>query len=244
MVVPGGDVRRLMYAVRGVPTFNVDGALARLGGGARENTPGTYENYVKVIDKALQTPAEADVAVAASLNGSKVIVKAAASKIRGEHKDLRLHLVLAEKHLTFDGENGIRFHPFVVRDVAGEKSGGFPIAGAEASVEHVFDLAAIPEAMTKSLADDIARRRKDESASGTPREYRAEGRAKTKIDPTQLVVVAFVQEANNSTPAPPSGTSTAADTVGRIASGQPTAPTYKVLQAAWVAVSSPTTRRD
>ncbi len=42
MVVPGGDGRREYYKVRGVPTFNIDGALGQLGGGARANTPGTY----------------------------------------------------------------------------------------------------------------------------------------------------------------------------------------------------------
>lgn len=249
MVVPGSDVRRLMYAVRGVPTFNVDGALARLGGGARENTPRTYETYTGVIDKAIRSAPAAEIAVKASLNGSKVTVWATASNIADGHKDLRLHLVLAEKHLRYSGENGIRFHPFVVRDVAGEKSGGFPIAdpARPTSIEHVFDLAAIPEAMTKSLADEIAKRRKDVPADAAPREYRAEGRAMTAIDPTQLVVVAFVQEATNSTPEPPapSGTSTTTDTAARPAAGrQPTAPTYKVLQAAWTTVPAPTTRRE
>ena len=51
--------------------------------------------------------------------------------------------------------------------------------------------------MTKSIADEIARLRAREATTGaTPSEYRAENHAMVDIDPTQLVVVAFVQDAN------------------------------------------------
>ena len=268
MTMPSNDVRRNLYAVPGVPPFNVDGARARLGGGARENTPMTYKAYVPVIDKALQTPPEADVKVAAVLEGSQVRVQATVGNIKGESKNLRLHLLLAEKHLKFLGENGIRFHPFVVRDAAGDKGGGLPItAGASATLDHTFNLAPIPETMTTSLADDIARRRKTEPAGG-PREYPAEGHAMTKIDTSQIVAVAFVQDMNNTAPAAPTttttttpsaapttATTTATTTAATPAGAQPPesagveltgppstrpAPTYKVLQASWTNVAPPT----
>lgn len=246
MVVPGSDVRRLMYAVRGVPTFNVDGALARLGGGSREMARGTFDTYVKAIDKALEAPADADVTVSAALEGTKVIVKASVANVRRQKTDLRLHLVLAEKHLTFSGENGIRFHPFVVRDVAGDKSGGFPIPdpAVTTAVEHVFDLSAIPDTVARSLADHIADRRKNLPADAAPREYRAEGRAMTKVDPSQLVVVAFVQDAVNSAPAPPKPATASPDaTLPQVTGSSPQAsPAFRVLQAAWTAIAPGTHR--
>jgi thiol-disulfide isomerase/thioredoxin len=249
MTVPSSDARRNLYAVPGVPTFNVDGARARLGGGSRENTENTYKAYVPVIDKALQTPPEADVKVTAAVDGSRVRVQATVGNVKSTSQNLRLHILLAEKNLNFLGENGIKFHPFVVRDAAGDKGSGLPITAAPASttLEHTFDLAPIPDTITRSLADDIARRRKSAPADAPPREYRAEGRAMTKIDASQLVVVAFVQDmtdtASSTTAKPPAGTQPSESTAAVEVVGPPgtrPAPTFRVLQAAWTTVTPAT----
>jgi hypothetical protein len=248
MTIPSNDARRNLYAVPGVPTFNVDGARARLGGGSRENTEMTYKAYVPVIDKALQTPPEADVKVTAAVDGSRVRVQATVGNVKSTSQNLRLHILLAEKDLNFLGENGIKLHPFVVRDAAGAKGSGLPItpAPANTTLEHTFDLAPIPDTITNSLADDIARRRKNEPA-GVPREYRAEGRAMTKIDASRLVVVAFVQDMSDTPPATttttPAGTQPPESTAGIELVGPPgsrSAPTFRVLQAAWTTVTPPT----
>ena len=81
----------------------------------------------------------------------------------------------------------------VVRGVAGDKSEGLPIA-ATGSVQHTFDLAAIGQSITRSLATDIARRRG--AAAGAPQTFAAEDKAMTKINPGELVAVAFVQAPN------------------------------------------------
>lgn len=249
MTIPSNDARRNLYAVPGVPTFNVDGARARLGGGSRENTEMTYKAYVPVIDKALQTPPEADVKVTAAVDGSRVRVQATVGNVKSSSQNLRLHILLAEKHLNFLGENGIKFHPFVVRDAAGDKGAGLPITAAPASttLEHTFDLAPIPDTITRSLADDIARRRKSAPAGAPPREYRAEDQAMTKIDASQLVVVAFVQDmtdtASATTPTPPAGTQPPESTAAVEVVGPPAtrpAPTFRVLQAAWTTVTPQT----
>ncbi|HYN09961.1 MAG TPA: hypothetical protein VES67_21435 [Vicinamibacterales bacterium] len=193
MVVPGGDARRLYYQVRGVPTLHVNGALGKLGGGPRENTQRNYADYTGTIDKALQKAPTAVVQVHASRSGSKINVTARASSLPGDD-NLRLHIVLAERHLTFTGENGIRHHAMVVRGVAGEKGSGIAIRGAETTVDFMFDLADMKADVVTTLADEIARRHKTTSSAATPPDYRAEGRPMGEINPETLVVVAFVQD--------------------------------------------------
>jgi thiol-disulfide isomerase/thioredoxin len=195
MVVAGGDARRLYYAVRGVPTMNVDGALGKLGGGARENTPRTYNDYIAAIDKAIAKAPTAVVGVQASRAGTKINVTAKASGLPADAASLRLHIVLAERHLAFSGENGIRHHAMVVRGVAGGKEPGIEIRGSsDMTVDYTFDLAAIRADVEQTLADEIARRRKTQTTAATAPDYRAEGRAMGEIKADALVVVAFVQD--------------------------------------------------
>jgi tetratricopeptide (TPR) repeat protein len=193
MVVPGGDGRRLYYQVKGVPTLHVNGALGKLGGGPRENAQRNYSDYIAMVDKALQTKPTAIVEVQASRSGSKINVTARVSDLPGVD-NRRLHIVVAERHLTFTGENGIRHHAMVVRGVAGDKGGGLPMRGTEATFDFMFDLADMKADVATSLADEIARRRKTTASAATPPDYRAEGRAMGDINPEALVVVAFVQD--------------------------------------------------
>jgi tetratricopeptide (TPR) repeat protein len=195
MVTAGGEGRRLYYAVTGVPTMNVDGALGRRGGGARENTPGTYTAYISSIDKALQKAPTAVVGVQATRAGTKINVTAKASGLPADAANLRLHIVLAERHLAFSGENGIRHHAMVVRGVVGDKGSGIEIRGSsDTTVDVTFDLAEIKADVEKTLADEIAKRRKTQTTAATPPDYRAEGRAMGDLKTDALVVVAFVQD--------------------------------------------------
>jgi tetratricopeptide (TPR) repeat protein len=204
MTTSGSAGRKLFYEVKGVPTFNVDGALVKLGGGPRDNTATVYADYVKAIDKALETPARAKMSVAAELRGDKIDVKALMSEIEGDAKGLTLHVVLAERKLRFSGENGIRFHEMVVRAMAGKDGAGLPINPADdRSIKlmemHTFDIATIRTDISGSLEAEIAKRRKTESAAATPtatpREYVAEGKAMVDLDRRDLVVIAFLQDA-------------------------------------------------
>jgi len=199
MSTPEGVTRRQYYNVNGVPTMQVSGMLAanaagdNLGGGGRSRAPEVYEKYVALIDRALEVPAEAAVSVRATIAGDKVTVTADVSKLPQGASDLRLHLVLAEKALLFGGENGIRGHHMVVRGAAGEKGEGIPISTTGATT-HTFDLATIRTAITRSLAQDIARRRA--ASAGSPQTFAAEDKAMTSFNPAELMVVAFVQAPN------------------------------------------------
>ena len=190
MVVAGGVGRKEYYAVSGVPTFNIDGAMGQVGGGARTATPNTYAGYVKSIDQALEQPSQAAISVRATASGDAITVKAAVSKMAEDITDARLHLVVVERELKFIGENGIRFHPMVVRAVAGERGAGLPIAG-NGITEYSFSLAAIQKDVEATLKAEMEKRRKD--AANATREFSAEGNAMTHIDAGDLMVVAFVQ---------------------------------------------------
>lgn len=202
MTTSGSAGRKIYYEVKGVPTVNVDGALAKLGGGGRENTASVYADYIKAIDKALETPPGAKLSVAAELRGDKIDVKAMVSDIDPSAKALTLHVVLAERKLRFSGENGIRFHEMVVRSMAGKDGAGIPVAlntsdpSSKLTESHTFDIGAIRTDITDSLSAEIAKRRKTEStaATATPREYLAEGKAMTDLNRRELVVVAFLQD--------------------------------------------------
>ena len=198
MTTSEGNARRSVYGVGGVPTFFVDGAMAanpntgqNFGGGGRGRAQTVYEKYVGLIDGALETPSAAAVAVRATMNAEKVAVSVDVPQLPAG-VDLRLHIVLAERELMFGGENGVRKHPMVVRAMAGDQGNGLPLAAA-GSTSHTFDLAAIRQDVTRSLQMDIARRR---AGGGANAVFAAEDRAMTKIDPVQLVVVAFVQGPN------------------------------------------------
>lgn len=202
MTTSGSAGRKTYYEVKGVPTFNVDGALVKLGGGGREQTAGVYADYIKAIDKALETPARAKMSVAADLRGDKIDVKATFSDIAEDAKGLTLHVVLAEKKLRFSGENGIRFHEMVVRAMAGKDGAGIPVTvGDDRSIRlvemHTFEIGAIRTDITSSLDAEIAKRRKTEStaSTATPREYLAEGKAMIDLNRDELVVIAFLQDA-------------------------------------------------
>jgi len=208
MVAANNDDRRKYYSVTGVPTFEIDGAMVATaaggnqGGGGRERTPVLFDIYKPKIEKALETPAQAALFVSATGEGDLVNVTATVTKLPADGKDVRLHLVLAERELKFTGENGIRFHPMAVRATAGEKGAGIPIT-ATGTTQFTFNLATIKDELIKTLAAEMVKRHSTEAPGSTPRDYVAEGRAYTKIDTTELVVVAFLQDGPYQAPPKP-----------------------------------------
>jgi hypothetical protein len=205
MVVASGNDRRDYYKINGVPTFNIDGTLGELGGGARSNAPSNYKNYIEKIDKELAVPAQAVISLEAAGEGNLINVTATVSKLPAKATDLKLHILLVEKELRFMGENGIRFHPMAVRALAGEKGAGIPIT-ANGKTKYTFNLATIREDLVNTLKADIERRRKAAVAGATPAEYAAEGHAYTSINLGELSVVAFVQQGAYTAPASGTGT--------------------------------------
>jgi thiol-disulfide isomerase/thioredoxin len=199
MVAANNNDRRLFYSVNGVPTFEVDGVMiagatgGNMGGGGRDRVPVLFDAYKDKIEKALETPATAGLTVKATGAGDIINVTAKVSKLPADAKDVKLHIVLAERELRFMGENGVRFHPVVVRATAGEMGAGLPVT-ANGTVTYSFNLATIKSEITSTLAAEMVKRHSGEAPGSTPREYVAEGRPYTAIDGSNLVVVAFLQE--------------------------------------------------
>jgi hypothetical protein len=177
--------RAKFYAVRGVPTFAVDGKDT-IGGGSREMTRGIYDKLTKDMEKELETPAETHVKVDAAINANTVRASAAVDPVKGEVSDLRVQILLVEKELRFNGENGIRFHPMVVRAFGGEKGEGFPMESSGGNFAATFDLEAVSTAIKDHLDDYEAKGHRGETFHFTEKKY--------QINRGDLAVVVFVQD--------------------------------------------------
>ncbi len=167
------------YEVGGVPTFFIDGKKAG-GGGSRDAAKSVYERFNKDIEKGLETPAEAHISSGASARGNVVSVNARVYGVKSESKDLEVEIALVEKDLRYNGENGIRFHPMVVRAIR-----SFDLAGE--TYQHSFDLAAISKAIKDHLDDYEAKGHRGEPFKFSEKKY--------EIDRNRLAVVVFVHDA-------------------------------------------------
>ena len=174
------------YGVTGVPTFAIDGKKT-MGGGPREYAPEVFERFQKDLEKDLETAAEATVKIDAGLNGGTVKVSAAVGDVKSDSKDLKVQILLVEKEIRHLGENGIRFHPMVVRAFGGEKGEGYAIeANGKGTFDASFDLEAISKEIKKELDEYEAKGHRGESFKFSAKKY--------EIDRGDLAVVVFVQD--------------------------------------------------
>ncbi len=173
------QARAKYYKVSGVPSSGIDGKTAS-GGGGRANVEEFWKRTNPDIEKRLELGEEATLTLDAKLAGLQVSVRTAGSVTKSGGA-VRLQVALVEEMVRYSGENGVRYHPMVVRDLAGTDHGGFAFDAAKPT-EVIFDLTKIAEGLTKSL-DDLEKERRM-----TFRER------KTEIDRTHLGVVAFLQD--------------------------------------------------
>lgn len=186
MTNPSTQARSKFYGVQGVPAFYVDGVTDGRGGGAASAAPTIYKERVEpVVDKRLATKAGAKVTVQVAMTGSVVNVKVDVGKPAGAAKHLKLQVALVEERIRYAGENGVRFHPMVVRSLAGKDGQGFALeAGKGLRAVHAFDLSKIA-AEAKAHLDDF-------EAKSTTKYLFAE--KKHEMNTAKLAVVAFVQD--------------------------------------------------
>ncbi|MEO8592740.1 MAG: Omp28-related outer membrane protein [Candidatus Solibacter sp.] len=180
------SARSKSYDVSGVPTFAIDGKKT-MGGGSRDMAPGVFESFEKDLEADLETPAEAHVKVDAGIRGGTVKVSAAVDGVKSEAKVLKVQILLVEKEIRHLGENGIRFHPMVVRAFGGEKGEGYPLApNVRGTFEASFDVEAI--------GTEIRRQLDEYEANGHRGEKFTFSAKKDQIDRADLAVVVFVQD--------------------------------------------------
>jgi hypothetical protein len=179
MTNPDTRERAKDYSVRGVPTFVIDGK-PNSGGGYREHTPESYKRIEAEIQKAIGIAPEARLSARAALDAGVVTVHASADSIQSKAAGLKLRIALVEKELRYTGENGVRFHPMVVRALAGhdvKPSGG--------AFDSAFDLAKIAAANGKHL-DEFEKTGRDEPFQFLEKKH--------QLHATELAAVVFLED--------------------------------------------------
>ena len=189
MTNPDTEARYKVYQVSGVPTFAIDGKTT-IGGGGRERTKEVYDGpkgFNQDIEKDLELPAEAGLRLTADLNSGEVRASVLVNRVQSESQELKVQIALVEKRVVYSGENGIRFHPMVVRALGGPRAEGFPLDPKQpGSFDEAFDLAKVSSALQAHLDDYEAKGHRGESFKFIEKKY--------QIDPARLAVVAFVQD--------------------------------------------------
>ena len=99
---------------------------------------------------------------------------------------MKLQIALVENRLRYSGENGIRFHPMVVRNMAHSGDGFAVEPGTGWTVQYAFDLPAISAGLKTYL--DAYEKSNDRFG---PITFIQE---MDKINPADLSVVAFLQD--------------------------------------------------
>lgn len=186
MTIAETTARYKSYGDNGVPAFAIDGKKT-VGGGSRDMAPGVFERFQKDLEEDLETAAEAQVKIDAGLHGGTVKVSAAVDHVKSDSNDLKLQILLVEKEIRYLGENGVRFHPMVVRAMGGEKGEGYSIeANGTGTFDARFDLEAIGKDIKKQLDEYEANGHRGETFKFSAK--------KDQINRTDLAVVVFVQD--------------------------------------------------
>jgi tetratricopeptide (TPR) repeat protein len=175
------------YEVPGTPTFVIDGNKLPTGGGSREMVRGFFDRVDPKVVKELESPAEAELKLTATLEGDQIKTRAVVDRIKQSSSDLKLQIALTEDELRYTGENGIRFHPMVVRSLAGKEAAGFGLAASGATnVEWTFDLKAMTYELKKYLDEYEQKGHRGDTFAFSEKKF--------QIDPGNLSLVAFVQD--------------------------------------------------
>jgi hypothetical protein len=182
MVSPAAIARANYYGIERTPAFAIDGAKDEKGGATREKARLVYDRIQQVIDKRLESRADADIKLEAVLDGAVVRVRATVDRVSDNSRNLKLRIALVENELRYSGENLVRIHPMVVRSF----SRAFTIKTSGATNANLtFELEKI-SAELKAYLDDYER-----NGDYGPTNFKEK---KYKLDSKNLSVVAFVQD--------------------------------------------------
>jgi len=179
------------YGEDSAPSVYLDGKRVDVGEGLQTETPRVFNSLTHAVDARLAVAAAADLQVTAKLNGSTVDVRVSGKELESPGAGRHLQIALVENDVSYSGENGFRFHPMVVRNVAQstKDKSGFPLPKpANFDVDYSFDLDQIIAANLKYYDEYITDLKARTGISATFREKRV------WIDAHKLSVVAFVQD--------------------------------------------------
>jgi tetratricopeptide (TPR) repeat protein len=187
MTNPATVDRGKYYGVPGTPTPVVDGFKLTSGGGSREMTKSFFDRVDGKVEAELESPAQAQIALTGGLAGDVVKANVLVDQIKTPSPDLKIQLALAEDEIRYTGENGVRFHPMVVRSLAGKDGNGFSLsASGPTTIEWTFDVKAMSDQLKKYLDNYEQTGHRGDTFSFTDKKY--------QIDASNLSLVAFVQD--------------------------------------------------
>ena len=180
------------YDVHGAPTIFLNGEKVVPGEGTKSESQRVFDSLDQQIEERLNSPAGAKLEVSAKLDRGVVQSVVRVGSVSENDHPLRLQLALVEDEISYSGENGLRFHPMVVRNLAhadGSSVAGFTVAaGTDTSVRYEFNLKQIEADNLKYYDWYIGDLFKRVGIKASFREKRYE------IDEHNLSVVAFVQD--------------------------------------------------
>jgi len=187
MTNPATVDRGKYYGVPGTPTPVVDGFRMPSAGGSRDMTKGFYDRVNPKIESELESPAQAQIAVTGAVAGDIVKASVVVDQIKAPSPDLKLQIALTEDEVRYTGENGVRFHPMVVRSLGGKEANGFALSGSgPTTIEWAFDLKAMSDQLKKYLDGYEQQGHRGDPFTFLDKKY--------QIDPNNLSLVAFVQD--------------------------------------------------
>ena len=186
MTNPATVERGKYYAVPGTPTPVVDGFRLPSAGGSRDMTRGFFDRVNPKIESELESPAQAQITLTGWLEGDLVRAKVTVDEVKTPSVDLKLQIALTEEEVRYTGENGIRFHPMVVRSLGGKEANGFALTGsAPTKIEWTFDVKAMSAELKKYLDAYEQQGHRGDTFTFSEKKF--------QIDQTKLSLVAFVQ---------------------------------------------------
>jgi len=187
MTNPATVDRGKYYGVPGTPTPVVDGFKLPSSGGPREMTKTFFDRVNGKVETELESPAAAQIALTGGLIGDLVKANVVVDQVKTSSPDLKIQLALAEDEIRYTGENGVRFHPMVVRSLAGKDGNGFSLSAAgPTTIEWTFDVKAMSDQLRKYLDNYEQTGHRGDPFSFSEKKY--------QIDAGNLSLVAFVQD--------------------------------------------------
>jgi hypothetical protein len=168
--------------IEGTPTIFFNGKARAGGGGGVAEAKDKYNEYRKVIEPLLETPAAARLKASAVRKGDRIDITAEASDVEKPGEKMRLRLALVEEQVRYAGRNGLRYHHHVVRALPGGVN-GLALTAKTGKQTASVDLGELRKTLNKYLTD-----------YGRKRPFPNNDRP---MDLRKLSVVAFVQNDQN-----------------------------------------------
>ncbi len=177
------EERARYYGVHSTPTSIIGGTETFLSGGPQFAAKGKFAIYSTTIDSFLHDNTACKLRVTARRRKERIQLSVSAEGMV-RSKELSLRIALAEDDVSYTGANGVSVHRFVVRKMF-PSALGIPIKKGKASFKRTIVLREVEFGLKKYL-DTYAEKMRKIGTVFTEEKF--------EIDPTNLYVVAFIQD--------------------------------------------------